>query len=71
MKCLLDLFSAVFGMSRPARGAWVEIKLYGEQSLRAETSRPARGAWVEIIAIQERYGVRRSRPARGAWVEIS
>ena len=40
--------------------------------MEVDRSRPARGAWVEIIAIQERYGVRRqSRPARGAWVEIN
>ncbi len=34
-------------MSRPARGAWVEI-LVGEFFTSMITSRPARGAWVEM-----------------------
>ena len=57
-------------MSRPARGAWVEIEEVEE--LRAELqSRPARGAWVEISFLgASSRGVGMSRPARGAWVEI-
>ena len=34
-------------MSRPARGAWVEIS-YTCDICGATESRPARGAWVEI-----------------------
>mgnify|MGYP004725130887 CR=1 FL=1 len=57
--------------SRPARGAWVEIR----KSLVAETgtlsSRPARGAWVEIRKLLAVNSGNASRPARGAWVEMS
>ena len=35
-------------MSRPARGAWIEIKAV-TTSAGAERSRPARGAWIEIF----------------------
>ena len=35
-------------MSRPARGAWVEIELPDEVIDAMLKSRPARGAWVEI-----------------------
>ena len=34
-------------MSRPARGAWIEIANWWEK-LKHGTSRPARGAWIEI-----------------------
>ena len=35
-------------LSRPARGAWVEILQDGAY-IHDEPSRPARGAWVEIL----------------------
>ena len=57
-------------MSRPARGAWVEIK---KKSSTRKTikSRPARGAWVEILRLVAAIAAeKKSRPARGAWVEI-
>ena len=34
--------------SRPARGAWIEIRTILEERRKRE-SRPARGAWIEII----------------------
>ena len=57
-------------LSRPARGAWVEIKATVEDLQDELASRPARGAWVEINKglIYSNMGM--SRPARGAWVEI-
>ena len=56
-------------MSRPARGAWVEISMRIRES-GIKASRPARGAWVEIPLLILTYWVIWSRPARGAWVEI-
>ena len=56
-------------LSRPARGAWVEMYQHTEHN-GTEESRPARGAWVEISCISCRMSTGKSRPARGAWVEI-
>ena len=57
--------------SRPARGAWVEIRPTILATASSSSSRPARGAWVEIQNA-ERMSAERctSRPARGAWVEM-
>ena len=57
-------------LSRPARGAWVEIRGIVLKS-RLEWSRPARGAWVEISFARWFCSPWPSRPARGAWVEIN
>ena len=38
-------------LSRPARGAWVEISSDISTKRECLWSRPARGAWVEIIII--------------------
>ena len=38
-------------LSRPARGAWVEIFPMGERFAALTWSRPARGAWVEILVL--------------------
>ena len=35
-------------LSRPARGAWIEIGLCSDR-LMYPVSRPARGAWIEIV----------------------
>ena len=57
-------------MSRPARGAWVEMRSERDVLPLHHPSRPARGAWVEMMrANDDNVGVQ-SRPARGAWVEI-
>ena len=56
-------------MSRPARGAWIEIRqqwFVGSVAM----SRPARGAWIEIGLEYIILYIARSRPARGAWIEI-
>ena len=42
--------------SPPARGAWIEIEEYGENST-DYTSPPARGAWIEIM--MEGYSIYR------------
>ena len=34
-------------VSRPARGAWIEIAIWSAQA-GLSVSRPARGAWIEI-----------------------
>ena len=43
---VVDLAALV---SRPARGAWIEIALAMCLRLMIATSRPARGAWIEIL----------------------
>ena len=48
MKFLVFVLIAIAGMSRPARGAWVEISLSCPLVLLL-VSRPARGAWVEML----------------------
>ena len=40
-------------MSRPARGAWVEIRDFERKQKREDKSRPARGAWVEIDQLRD------------------
>ena len=37
-------------LSRPARGAWIEITSLMAASSATSRSRPARGAWIEIPA---------------------
>ena len=39
--------NCVFLLSRPVRGAWIEIRMIVTQG-RAHESRPVRGAWIEI-----------------------
>ena len=57
-------------LSRPARGAWVEILILRMPSS-LHRSRPARGAWVEMFQSDGQYYYPvESRPARGAWVEM-
>ena len=36
-------------LSRPARGAWVEIMVKCYHNMKELSSRPARGAWVEML----------------------
>ena len=57
-------------VSRPARGAWIEITAAGVTVAVALVSRPARGAWIEIAIWSAQAGLSVSRPARGAWIEI-
>ena len=71
LKCsLMPCASAAWTLSRPARGAWVEIRMTSAYRWSA-LSRPARGAWVEMFALTVKLFAVRSRPARGAWVEIT
>ena len=55
---------AVPGASRPARGAWVEIRCCGKYQGHAE-SRPARGAWVEIPQVGQTVGRAAVAPRKG------
>ena len=58
---------SVNALSRPARGAWIEISS-GKNYADRLVSRPARGAWIEIIGdpIVETYTGRRApQGARG------
>ena len=57
-------------LSRPSRGAWIEIHLLPPLLLLTE-SRPSRGAWIEMweLTLREREFCS-SRPSRGAWIEI-
>ena len=57
-------------LSRPARGAWVEINRDFKSMPSEAMSRPARGAWVEIPPSGQETIPIESRPARGAWVEM-
>ena len=58
-------------LSRPMRGAWIEICVMVFFSLATSTSRPMRGAWIEIsCAYLLLYMPAQSRPMRGAWIEI-
>ena len=50
--------------SRPARGAWVEIKGSGK-SLYMSRSRPARGAWVEIPFVDGNFYAATVAPRKG------
>ena len=57
-------------MSRPARGARIEISSSG-MYFRSAVSRPARGARIEIVSDPQAYPpIMMSRPARGARIEI-
>ena len=48
MKSDVKLGDWLSDSSRPARGAWVEIRRFNRRRINAK-SRPARGAWVEIF----------------------
>ena len=63
--------SQVAVTSRPARGAWIEIRRATTNACR-DGSRPARGAWIEIRnAPASSASPYPSRPARGAWIEMA
>ena len=56
-------------LSRPARGAWIEIMRSANISQKS-ASRPARGAWIEMSLPGVSFASMMSRPPRGAWIEI-
>ena len=58
-------------LSRPARGAWIEMLTALTLGYKTETSRPARGAWIEIFTVSRGKSPCASRPARGAWIEMA
>ena len=62
-------FAAVLLLSRPVRGAWIEISL-NSRVIREYMSRPVRGAWIEMLVTNALYNLFQSRPVRGAWIEI-
>ena len=57
-------------VSRPARGAWIEIYLllYLGMHLLRRAPHGARGLKSDIIEVGK--NIVRSRPARGAWIEM-
>ena len=70
MKSISAVISSGSSPSRPARGAWIEIK-DGQTIKKGGKSRPARGAWIEMVLPCRFLATVTSRPARGAWIEIS
>ena len=56
-------------MSRPVRGAWIEIPA-APRAAEDHVSRPVRGAWIEIGRNCRGRKKEVSRPVRGAWIEI-
>ena len=70
MKFLSADTDGINGMSRPARGAWIEILRILLLSILIKSRAPhgARGLKFYLIRGSER--TRQSRPARGAWIEI-
>ena len=58
-------------VSRPVRGAWIEITLQTRRTATAAASRPVRGAWIEMVnPTYTKTDGTMSRPVRGAWIEI-
>ena len=53
-------------LSRPSRGAWIEIATDIDGSRIAVTSRPSRGAWIEIPTCCRTVLASRGRAPRGA-----
>ena len=51
-------------LSRPARGAWVEMWAYYTNA-HVPASRPARGAWVEIYIIRYEMELKYVAPRKG------
>ena len=64
LKFVFLTLSLVTGLSRPARGAWVEIHIRINKPL-ISTSRPARGAWVEIKKTGNKYDFIQVAPRKG------
>ena len=71
MKFRTVLFLPLLMMSRPARGAWVEINNAAtfEWVVTGRAPQGARG--LKYNDIETKVNAAESRPARGAWVEIS
>ena len=65
MKSQVVMFYTVVIMSRPARGAWVEILTVLPSILCNIKSRPARGAWVEIKGSGKSLYMSRVAPRKG------
>ena len=52
-------------LSRPARGAWVEIQTMDFDKKIRDLSRPARGAWVEIPSESDMRPLHYVAPRKG------
>ena len=52
-------------LSRPARGAWVEIFVVAPIFVSCLVSRPARGAWVEILVTADKQIEAAVAPRKG------
>ena len=69
MKSMRGVHCKAQDLSRPTRGAWIEMSA-SHARMRASMSRPTRGAWIEIALSDLQYFAFWSRPTRGAWIEI-
>ena len=63
------VFSAL--VSRPARGAWIEILSMDEAAHLVQRRAPHGARGLKSAERNGRGGQFRSRPARGAWIEIA
>ena len=52
-------------MSRPARGAWIEMQRVRDAPAGAAVSRPARGAWIEMTRPSQFKGGGEVAPRKG------
>ena len=71
MKYQRRAFPSQQELSRPARGAWVEIRRFWVARQNAPSRAPQGARGLKFDARQGKIIHRRSRPARGAWVEIT
>ena len=71
MKWLFVDVIPLYGVSPPARGAWIEIVADGGKNILPPESPPARGAWIEMLASVAISMILLSPPARGAWIEMA
>ena len=65
LKCRCTAKAAVDIRSRPARGAWIEIKITIVDVVK-KLSRPARGAWIEMLMAWRYMGHQQGRAPQGA-----
>ena len=66
LKSVLVAFSSLLLLSRPARGAWVEILILIDEIGVLHSSRPARGAWVEMQILIVKPSLENRRAPQGA-----
>ena len=68
---LPDGIITAFGLSRPARGAWIEIPDSSGYPLGMPGRAPQGARGLKSYRALTPSALIRSRPARGAWIEIA